>query len=353
MCPRTRSHQRTRASTCFLPLAACELKTGKMWNPNSLVARLLTYSEHDMQIIRPPEQGRPPGWPAGPVGVARDPNPAPEVQPAAPGTGSSLEAHGGFAMTPSPTTDSTRSRSPAHRFTARPTAVGFWAAILTATFSLAWLASVVVQVAVAPVPKWEGVESYVTEYSDWHLLPHYPSLLLALTFLLLLSAIHFHAEPERRVWSLTAIAVGVLYATMASISYNVQVVSVRRNLLAGEADGLDMFPLAYPDSIARALGNSYVYMSLAMVLAGLAMGATGLERWIKALLILSGLAAPLQFTWSIFDTNYLLEASLIPWILGAVVAPVLLAVMFRREPSTHQPEDRLEAVTRHENLPSP
>lgn len=47
-----------------------ELNTGEMWNSNSLVAWLLACSEHDMQIIRPPEHGRAPGWSAGLV-VAR------------------------------------------------------------------------------------------------------------------------------------------------------------------------------------------------------------------------------------------------------------------------------------------
>lgn len=209
---------------------------------------------------------------------------------------------------------------------------GFWAAVLTSVFSVCWLVSVVIAAAVAPVGGWRGVDDYAGDFSEWHLLPLYPSLLLPLAFLVLLAAIHLRASGERKIWSLSAIAVGVLYATMASVNYNIQVVSVRRNLTAAETDGLDMFPLAYPDSITRALGNSYVYMAVAMVFAGLAFGgATRRERAIKRFLVLAGLAAPLQFTWSMFDTSHLLEASLIPWILGAVVAPLLIAGEFRRQ----------------------
>ena len=94
--------------------------------------------------------------------------------------------------------------------------VGFWAAVSTAILSVAWLASVAVQVSVAPVPRWRGVSDYAGQFSEWHLLPLYPSLLLAVAFLILLAAIHLGTSPERRVWSLSAMAVGVVYAAMAS-----------------------------------------------------------------------------------------------------------------------------------------
>lgn len=48
-----------------------ELKTGDMWNSNSLVAWLLAHSGHDMSLIRPPHQGRAPGWDAGLVLASR------------------------------------------------------------------------------------------------------------------------------------------------------------------------------------------------------------------------------------------------------------------------------------------
>ncbi|HEY3001771.1 MAG TPA: hypothetical protein VGJ44_05425 [Kribbellaceae bacterium] len=49
-----------------------ELKAGEMWNSNSLVAWLLAMSGHAMDDIRPPANGRAPGWSAGQVVAARD-----------------------------------------------------------------------------------------------------------------------------------------------------------------------------------------------------------------------------------------------------------------------------------------
>jgi len=48
-----------------------ELRTGEMWNSNSVVSWALTRSGTDLANIRPPRQGRAPGWDAGTVVAAR------------------------------------------------------------------------------------------------------------------------------------------------------------------------------------------------------------------------------------------------------------------------------------------
>lgn len=48
-----------------------ELRTGDMWNSNSLVAWLLAASGHDLTRVRPPAGGRLPGWRAGLALAAR------------------------------------------------------------------------------------------------------------------------------------------------------------------------------------------------------------------------------------------------------------------------------------------
>lgn len=42
-----------------------EFRTGDMWNSNSLTAWLLARSDHDVANLRPPGDGRAPGWRAG------------------------------------------------------------------------------------------------------------------------------------------------------------------------------------------------------------------------------------------------------------------------------------------------
>ena len=52
-----------------------ELRTGDMWNSNSLVSWLLARSDHDTDRIHPPQGGRAPGWLAGLVVAARQSDP--------------------------------------------------------------------------------------------------------------------------------------------------------------------------------------------------------------------------------------------------------------------------------------
>lgn len=55
-----------------------ELRTGEMWNSNSLISWLLTRSGHDARAVALPPEGRAPGWNAGLVVAARqlrDPGP--------------------------------------------------------------------------------------------------------------------------------------------------------------------------------------------------------------------------------------------------------------------------------------
>jgi hypothetical protein len=52
-----------------------ELRTGDMWNSNSLIAWLLIRSGHDADLVDLPPHGRAPGWLAGLV-AARQDNPA-------------------------------------------------------------------------------------------------------------------------------------------------------------------------------------------------------------------------------------------------------------------------------------
>lgn len=49
-----------------------ELRTGEMWNSNSLVSWLLARSGHDTGAIVPPAHGRAPGWSAGLTLAARE-----------------------------------------------------------------------------------------------------------------------------------------------------------------------------------------------------------------------------------------------------------------------------------------
>jgi len=49
-----------------------ELRTGEMWNSNSVVSWALARSGHDVDLIHPPAPGRAPGWRSGLVLAGRE-----------------------------------------------------------------------------------------------------------------------------------------------------------------------------------------------------------------------------------------------------------------------------------------
>ena len=47
-----------------------ELRTGEMWNSNSIIAWLIARTGLDVDSIKPPPRGRAPGWNAGLIAAA-------------------------------------------------------------------------------------------------------------------------------------------------------------------------------------------------------------------------------------------------------------------------------------------
>ena len=209
--------------------------------------------------------------------------------------------------------------------------LGFWSALVSAICSVLWFITFNLKDALVPVPPWQELEAYAQAFSALRLLYVYPSLVLPLFFIALLACIHYSVDEKKRVWSLIALSFGILYAAMASINYNIQAVAVRQSLGAGETLGIALFLPDNPHSIFNALANSYVYMALAMFVAGFAFEATGLQRWVRWIFFAQMLTVLGQIGWSMFDLSVavFLATSMI-WVIGAPIAFVLLAILFTR-----------------------
>lgn len=209
--------------------------------------------------------------------------------------------------------------------------LGFWSAVLSAVFSVLWFITFQLQDVFAAVPEWQNLAAYAEAYRMVRLLLVYPSLLLALTYIVLMASLHHTAPEDKKVWSLIALSVGILYATMASINYTIQTVAVRQSLAAGEIGGIEMWIPDNPHSIYTALSNSYAYMAISMAFAGFALGDGRLERWIRGVFLAQVITAIGQIGWTMFDLsiNVFIATSMV-WVIGAPVAFVLLAIRFRQ-----------------------
>lgn len=210
--------------------------------------------------------------------------------------------------------------------------LGTWAAILSAVFAVLWFITFNMKDVFQVVPDWTDLTAYAEAFRISRFTLIYPSLLLAVTYLVLLASLHRILPEEKKIWSLIALALGILYATMASINYNIQAVAVRMSLAAGQTAGIEMFIPDNVNSIYNALANSYVYMGISMAFAGFAFGEGRLERWIRGLLVIQIISAAGQIGYSMLDwPDTVLMLTGMVWVLGAPVAFGLMAVWFNKE----------------------
>lgn len=211
--------------------------------------------------------------------------------------------------------------------------VGAISGISAAILSILWFVTFQAKDAIAPVPDWRDVEAYAAALSPWRTLYIYPSLLLAVAYIALLAAVHVRVDGPRRVWSLLAMAIGIVYATMASINYTIQAVAVRWSVAAGETAGIEMFLPDNTSSVFGALSMSYVYMALSMAALAFVFRDGRLERVIRWLLLAQLVSAVGQTASTMFGAgDVVLIATGLVWVVGAPLAFVLMARWFALTP---------------------
>lgn len=210
------------------------------------------------------------------------------------------------------------------------TRLGFWASVFSAVFAILWFVTFSMQDVFQTVPDWKDLNAYAEAYRLERLTLIFPSMLLALSYLIMLACIHRVIPEKRRLWSTIAIATGIIYAVMASINYNIQAVSVRQSLSAGETGGVELFIPDNPHSVYTALANSYVYMAVSMAFTGFIFNQGRLEKWIKGLLVIQIISAVGQIAYSMFDApEILFIITSMVWVVGAPLSFILIAVWFR------------------------
>lgn len=210
--------------------------------------------------------------------------------------------------------------------------LGIGAGVLSAIFAILWFIAFSMRDNIHAMPNWENLEIYADSFSMLRFLYIYPSLLLPLSYLILLVCLHLTVDEKHKLWSLIALVIGIIYAVMASINYNIQAVAVRLSLAAGETRGIEMFIPDNPNSIFNALANSYIYISISMVFAGFIFSSGKLEKWIKWLLLAQIITAFGQIGYSMFGLSEIVFiATSMIWVIGAPMAFILIAIWYKEK----------------------
>lgn len=203
--------------------------------------------------------------------------------------------------------------------------LGFWSAVLAALFSVTFSVSALLGAfKVLPFP-WDPV------------IPDGASLLLALSFMIMMSSIHHAAAAEQKHWSQVGVAFAILYATLVSIVYFVICTVVVPYQLRGELEQVAPFVFNDSGSFMQALdGFGYFCMSLATWFAAPVFAGAGQAKWLRRLFTANGvLGIPILVAYMplVVPQPYALVAYGFGffWMLSVPACAVAAALHFRRE----------------------
>lgn len=197
------------------------------------------------------------------------------------------------------------------------TRLGIWSALLTAGFTMAFTAAAILTETRLLPPPWDAV------------LPLVPSLLLAPSFLATLVCTSAAVPRDRRIWSQLGVAFAVVYVTLCSAAYIVELFVVEPRVLRGAAAETALLTIVRGDSVFNAIdGLGYIFMSLATLVTAPAFGRSRLERWIRWLFIAhAAVAVPIFLTYFVSRT-FIYGAAL--WSVTLSASGLLIAMFFRR-----------------------
>ena len=203
--------------------------------------------------------------------------------------------------------------------------MAFWSALLASVFSLAY--------DVGQLLEWLGLmgsgggpERDSTWYGLVVLLV--PSLLLGISFVVLMGAVHRPAPMDRRIWSQTGLTFAIMYGTLICMNYFVQLTLVAPALYRGDVtESVRPFLFHVFNSFTYSVDLlGYSFMSLSTLFAAFVFTGAGLEKTVRWFLIANGLILPF-IALQTFYHPLIWVASL--WAVTLPGSTITLAVLFQ------------------------
>jgi len=207
--------------------------------------------------------------------------------------------------------------------------VGFWAAVLTAALSLAYVAG--------QLAEWTGLlgsgggpDNPSTAFGLAVLLT--PSFLLGPAFLTMIVALHCAAPSHRRVYTHCAVAFAVMYATLNCSIYFVQLTFVAPRLARGDVEAIHLLLFLPHRSFMFAIDLlGYSWMSASTLFAAVGLPVSRVSNATRIALVANGLLIPalalqMYYPWLIWAGSL--------WAVTFPAAAILTACLFATMSST-------------------
>ena len=200
---------------------------------------------------------------------------------------------------------------------------GMWAAVSALAASIAYGIPQLLQVAGVLGDPWDRILIFA------------PSLTLAPAFVLTMVAVHITAPASKQIWSLSALALAIMYAVLVSIAYVTQLGVVIPADLRGDGARTEVLACCGAGQFLTAVDLlGYTMMSLSTLFAVPVFMANGQHRVVGLWLLANGVLAPFLIMQLAFPQLIYIGAL---WLITFPGSMLFLTLYFR---SAEGEEDR-------------
>lgn len=193
--------------------------------------------------------------------------------------------------------------------------IGFWSALATTVFAVIYI---IPQLVI-------GIEMPDTMLTLVLILT--PSLLLAPSFLIMMTAVHYFASDDKKIWSHIGTLFAVAYMVFVSIVYFTVLTVTMPHMFRGEIEAVEILKYVPKSFMTGIDALGYTAMSLSTLFSAFAFGKSKLEIWIKRFFIANGVIAPIILLTQIYPMIAYAGAL---WIITMPLSSLLVMVMFKK-----------------------
>jgi hypothetical protein len=202
---------------------------------------------------------------------------------------------------------------------------GYWSAILATIFSLLYI--------IGQLAEWlnlfnsgGGPENASTPVGLIILM--LPSLLLGVTFPVLMVSVHYYVPRERKLFTHLGVLFATVYSVLICMNYFIQLTLVVPHMLAGETASIQILLFKPFDSFLYSVDIlGYSFMSLSTLFAAFAFTGKGHKKTVRAFMIANGLLLPFLALQNYF---HLLIWGGSLWAITFPGTTIAIAILFRK-----------------------
>ncbi|NLI40816.1 MAG: hypothetical protein GX421_06520 [Caldisericales bacterium] len=206
------------------------------------------------------------------------------------------------------------------------TKIGFWSAFVALIGALGYIISVPLQIFNLVTPLQNAVIAFGF------------SLLMPVSFLLAMLALHYIVPEEKKFWTHSALFFAVIYATYCVLNYVVQLATVipagyywtfeNPQGIQGPLSLLNQTPHSLFWDI-DALG--YIFLNLSTLFAFVVFEKQGLQKWVRYFFLINGFSTPfiaIAYFYPVYSVPVLMFGT--PWVITVPGSLLFLALYFRQ-----------------------